>query len=1573
MKAKTKSKLAIISIIIVLLGIMGIISNAVDSVTNTYIQNEYRLALFAQQNPSGFLNLSTGLIGKDFAQAGEAGHQAINETTTALCFGHVTGGNQNGSWKYHVENIIDIDYNSNVTIYKNNGVPVPQTGANRDGALLAYLARESQKGTTGVVNNWNNKAKVTLTAYLGSRVNGIFRNDISAAFGAGLSSYVADSTIESAAGKYAANATEPIVFEDKTTGTPRVNVVGAKTYIGPYKINYTCSLSSIMVNVKGENKSSKYARVSNGQYKEYDITQTPIPVNTEFYIVVDNAIEARDINSIKIVSTAERIRARIMLLMYRNNDFGTGGQYLAVYSTETSPQNNELNLTSPELEIKNSEYQLNFEKIEEEQKQKIDATFRVNYSNGTTETVNTNNGVFSIKHDAVNGEETITLTETAVTDSNKYELLGGPITIKITKKNITTSSGDTISVADKAIVSGNGVEQKTYTFTESEQNNKVVSTLQNIKITITDKIKYKPGSYNLGLNKKDSKNGANLAGAKFEVKVDGVSKGQYTTNSNGILSLDGFIADKETTEVITLTEISAPAHYEKLSKDIVLNVSITADKTNHAYVISKITLNDNNQATCEIYNSDLANHNQTINIIAKNDRKMIKLSGYVWEDEKQAKESKIDGIKNSNEKFINGMQVTLHTEDGSNIIYTNSATLGAKTGMNNKDGYYEFTVPEYDKGYYVEFTYNGQVYQHTKYTPWSSTSSANGITSNATETEKTRNSLNATLEEITPNTQVNSSINSNPDPTFTSNSLYTISAYTGAYGNEKNIKYYSKTSSDINLGITKRETADLAIQKDVYKANLSIKGYTQEYVYNKREGLETDVNGNSYWDISARASDIYYGTNYTRDIKISDYNYSGADSLKATVTYKITIKNQSEGIRTKVTEIVDYYDNEYSYVGAYIGDKNGNRMSDLTASTSSKYSSSTTISNYSKIYLTGMENATLEPAQYMYIYVTFEVRTENGKILLDENDSGKGNIVEIMGYRTYYSSNSAPNEGNGNTYTEYRAGDIAGRVEQDSNPGNTTSDNINTFEDDTDRAPYIKFQLSSTERTINGNVWEDARTQNVNNAMVGDGIRQDGEAKVSGVKVELWEVVNGASQIAKVWNGTSWVDAITTTDGNGQYTFSSYVPGEYYVKFIYGKDGESHSGQDYKSAIYHYEQVNPDFNYDSPDVLGTLVETVENYSDARDVWGNESSEGTRAYVNALYAGETENKKAVELNADIGKVWMQAITGKITVNIEKEPSNTSSDQGRTFIYPNIDFAIQQRAKAQLKLDKEVSNVKVILANGNTLFDASGKGSTNVWWTNKKYHTSGYTGNLMNIPTVRGNTQSIQLTMDEELMHGATIQITYALKVTNIGEADYTGNRFYYTGNAAGASIAKTTVYDIIDYVGSTGSDDSKAKANNLQFNKTINDGWDNVSSADLINNGTVSSSIAAEVAKYKTIIKYSFNTALTPQILGEEGSYVSTSLVLSQVMSSESSTDDFTYNNIAEITKFSNDNARKMEYSIVGNQNPSAQIAEVDSDSAQSVTVLPPFGQTYIYYILGIGIAIIAIAGIIIIKKKVVKK
>ena len=947
--------------------------------------------------------------------------------------------------------------------------------------------------------------------------------------------------------------------------------------------------------------------------------------------------------------------------------------------------------------------------------------------------------------------------------------------------------------------------------------------------------------------------------------------------------------------------------------------------------------------------------------------------------------------------------------------------------------------------------------------------------------------------------------------------------YRGDYNNLK-----------VNQGYVLREIADMAVQKDVLHTTLEMNDkLPQVYEYDKNKDSEA-------FDIEIRMSDYYYGTHYTRELYKEDY-YKALDTnpltqldvddlLKVYVTYKIRLRNQSEVIGTVAQEFVDYYDDEYTLIGSdntveseqkykpYIGDRNGNPIegaATVTTNNTSKYGTSTqkTIDGYLTTYIRTSEEVELQPGVDLYIYITLRVNSVDNLLILDdaEDDRGKANIVEINGYKTYYTEQSiAPNAGSNKTTQEYQDGDIAGLVDTDSIPGNIKTENIdkNTdfddvpesvtssisqndpnydvlvneaksrwlrdtygLEDDTDKAPSIKIILyndPNAERTVSGNVFEDARTEDSGLAHIGNGMLDEGEPGVEGVRVELIDLKqtqeNGGTEVvAKILNADTitWEDAITYTDANGYYSFSGYIPSNYYVKFTYGIGSEDeqifYNGQDFKSTNYHtptseatgdayldgmytvaYDVNNPD----TTDYFYNLAQaeadnTAGNrYSDVRDLMGDINTEGTRLHVNSysnddLDDAEDGNAKvtnalAQTLHDTTPNTYMIAHSGQLNIELEYDRSTTgtsdtgsdnlgSSNYDRSGFYhlDNLDLGLVERPKAQIKMTKQVTNVRVNLANGSTLFDASDT-ATNVMWidhqahgpdTENTYETdNNYTNQMMQTPIVRENSSNkgrIQLTMDEELMHGATIQITYAITAANIGEVDYNNNEFYYYGtNTDFNTIVRTNPMRVIDYVGTqvhepTSADDSSSTRNNLQFIAEQNPDWSVISIDDIFANDYLNASLRDNASLYTTIIQ---STALSKDLLpiiadvnnpdtsitspedidnafendplnalnvvNSTDSVSGVQLVLSQTITSDNDSDDLVYNNIVELVESSNQVGRRMAESVAGNQDPTLEPQEIDADDSQEIIILPPFGQNTIYYILGAVVAVVLIGGIV---------
>lgn len=409
----------------------------------------------------------------------------------------------------------------------------------------------------------------------------------------------------------------------------------------------------------------------------------------------------------------------------------------------------------------------------------------------------------------------------------------------------------------------------------------------------------------------------------------------------------------------------------------------------------------------------------------------------------------------------------------------------------------------------------------------------------------------------------------------------------------------------------------------------------------------------------------------------------------------------------------------------------------------------------------------------------------------------------------------------------------------------------------------------------------------------------------------------------------------------------------------------------------------------------TASDKLNNVSDAKDIESRRnqvvdySDNDVTNYIAEVLASHksdytTMNDRNQLLNDLITNTQMKAETGMMVIELEYDKVGTPGqtvNNTATYKIENVDLGLEERPKAQLVIDKEVTNTKLTLADGSILFDAQASAS-NVLWKDHKAYNVGYNGNLMdenkfgNIENIRTKNASkfglVQLTMDEELMHGATVEVTYRITVSNVGEVDYKDNLFYYTGNkSANAPIVTTKANQVIDYV-----------ANNLQFNADLNSNWRVIEKDDIQSQGLVNAKLKEQLDKFNTIIiTDNLSKDLVPNLYKEKVAKnaedaTSVPLVLTQLITAENDSDDLSYRNLVEIVKTSNLVGRRMEYSVVGNQDPLAKPQELDSDIAEVVRILPPFGNAGIYIIITtIALATLAIltGGIIFIKKKVLKK
>ena len=1232
----------------------------------------------------------------------------------------------------------------------------------------------------------------------------------------------------------------------------------------------------------------------------------------------------------------------------------------------------------------------------------------------------------------------------------------------------------------------------------------------------------------------------------------------------------------------------------------------------------------------------------------------FELGGRVWVDNRAGKENKYDGLFNKEvDTPMSNVKVSLYQVSGLDGNQSGKFIAATTTDDN---GEYLFQNQNAMYQYYVKFTYNGQYYQPTVYnvnrqdSNWDNTSKGldilterdtfnasfreigsapkNTVTTNKPSEMHTREELeksgkidkfgniNGQVDDQGERKSDDEYVNQSMMNAYTCNGTTKKDLYPGfqVFVTEDFLNAKSNTAQilkfvaaqkietlyknpdvmhHINLGLVLREQLDLALRKDVYKATLEINGKTQVYKYNKRENLETDAAGNSYWEIKTRISDGYYSYDYSRELYREDYDYkvnnyqivdnattldnlglSEDSELKVYVTYKFTIRNRSENIAAAVTEVVDYYDADYTYVQdrSYLGDNAGNKIGNVYLKDASRYGveTQTTIAGYKNLYITGDQsysnaaNDTVTSNMFplsdpdsnkdVYFYVTFMVNKDAARnILLDEDAAsgtakgvGKENIAEINGYKSYYGQKAkAPNTGNSQTQQEYKTGDIAGIADCNSTPGNLNPTDVpkdgvikyENFENDTDKAPNIRIILNRDNlRTVEGTVFEDTRNVDEQNARVGDGLK-DNETGINGVRVQLIELRQGkdGKTYEYIWkevlsgntdsttpiiNNSGLVPnyTIDTANADGKYKFTSFAPGNYIVRFIYGSgestvlgttytnynngneeenpvtnlyasqegynkktagsgysasavniglNKNSYNGQDYKSTSYQVGVNNGSGAYTN-NTTGSYQYNFSaadqgQYSDAKDIMNkndnvvniapnadylvncNNARKNVEAYSNGdmtnhlaeilasyesipEYNGTQYTAEEMKnlLNEFMNNTYMVAESGTIDVNFEynrtgneDNVTNTSGtghnniggnnyEMAGHYVLENLDLGLVQRPKAQLKVTKQITNVKLTLANNSTLFDASAR-ATNVLWVDHKAHgqdtdnvystDKNYNNSLMLNPVVRQNSTNkgkVQLTMDEELMHGSTLQITYAITVANVGEVDYNEEQFYYTGKVADTStIVKTDPRVLVDYVGTqvhdyNSNDDNTSTRNNLQFNKAQNPDWNTISSADLLNNGLLNTRLTDNVNKYTDghiITTTAASKGLIPVIADQSNvkdkianafksdplhaletvnstqSVSGVQLILTQMITQDSSSDDRIYNNMTELVTTQNTVGRKMSYSVVGNQDPTMEPREIDADDSQEVVILPPFGNTHLFYVLGGTIALILIAGI----------
>lgn len=867
-----------------------------------------------------------------------------------------------------------------------------------------------------------------------------------------------------------------------------------------------------------------------------------------------------------------------------------------------------------------------------------------------------------------------------------------------------------------------------------------------------------PLTINIGLNKVDDRDEKiPLDHVGFKLKASVYRDGNWVTRYIGN-DLKWSVSNIEQAKIFYTDKdgkLNATISGETTAENSMKAVEATNDKYGYAQNIGKeFTLNKEHEVK-------ITNHQYK-----------VKLSGYVWLDTETGKTTlRDDQYKQEDDndgKGFNGITVYLRDKNGNEIKRTTTSELGLYSEING--GEYQFVDVDLDaiqKGeYYVEFEYCGLRYQSVA----AKLTQNNG--SKAIDTA-TRNVLDSKFTSVdgngTQSLNINGvTVNYNNTANYSSSIKDCSGCNVYARTNEAGFNIYNSFTPGaeeiryVNLGLFKKAQTDYSLMQDLYNVRVSVNGFSHIYRYGsvRYANNGNDVNADSSWNVGVKFqknNGTYKRAIYTADAEYEAPNHKD-NELKVYVTYKIAVNNESTYLG-RINSIVDYADKNFDMIaaGTAIDDKD-NITGNLQYGNKQVYND-----KYSK-YVIDI-NTELTPGQAKFVYVQFQLNRE-AVLKIVNNQEVLNNVAEINSYTTFKDNN---------TQTPVAV------VDKDSVPANITVGKIDTYEDDTDAATSLKLELKNA-RSIVGTVFVDNATVNKDNERLGNGVYDNGEATVAGVKVRLDEIGKDDSS----YDGER-ISKEVTTDENGNFKIEGYIPGNYNLTYTWGN--KTYKVQYYKGTIYDESRDQNDKEWYKKDVNTRKTDALDNI-DTRKTIDAEMRKITRNNA------EDEINKAYEGTSDVIKTTsMDSKTPAMSFSVEYDTTITDGNDDKVeFIVKNVDFGIVERAKQLMDISKRVSAFKITLANGQVLMDAEVTEDGKLKGSHSNLSYMGPTNtNGINVNGI------LRAELDSELIEGATVEVTYAIKVTNVSEKDYDSPNYYLYGNKKGAQLIKNSVTGVIDYL------------------------------------------------------------------------------------------------------------------------------------------------------------------------------
>lgn len=1112
---------------------------------------------------------------------------------------------------------------------------------------------------------------------------------------------------------------------------------------------------------------------------------------------------------------------------------------------------------------------------------------------------------------------------------------------------------------------------------------------------------------NLKITKKDPDSGKHLSGIGFKIKnndgnyiiavdqnkteqkkvIGSIHLGNLKTTSNKENATEFITGENGLIEIYniligiyTVEEVSIGNNIQYEIDDNYIYWE--SDKGNGKGHIAKVIVERQKSNDTTITNTTLTSDKNN-KLTVYNRRKYLDLSGMVWEDIGDGKQTYRNNLYDSKEPLIEGMTVTLF--EGNKV---------ARTTTTDTNGKYLFKNVEIDKlsKYYISFEYNGMSYECVP----KMLDQKNG--SKATEGQE-REKFNNRFAEIKNGEAIGTNGEKTPIEYNKNDKKYesiidlgkedkdgkkpyygvyekyeitsnTYNAYNGYLDKIKTADQIRKEDikeiSNINLGIFLREQPNASLIKDLNNVKVSINGQTHTYNYRERfNNTKAYTEGKELKDLEQQIKfqGKYSEMTYSRPLYASDISYQGSKELTVKAIYEIGLINKSTNLKMKISQIYDYFDSKYELkaIGRTL-DKNGYVNNDESI----KRKEISNQNNYKCVEIS--TNITIEPQKEEKLYIELEVSRDKVVDILDGNTNIKlDNVAEIGKYGTLDST-----------------GKIYAGIDSNSEPGNVKPADEKTYEDDTDKAPGLSLVLQKNARKITGKVFlenietsKDPTTVMTGEERKGNGKYDNDEKGISDVEVKL-VYANNPDEIVKIYDEDSKTltkEARVRTNSSGDFEISGFIPENYEIRYTWGN--KEYKVQEYKGTIIDesiwnkneqnnewYKTTEPRYSdaVDNYEIRNKIDKQTQKITNANIKVINDYVEGSNIIlkdgiedqlITKMDSNTQDFKVNIEYNKDSSNIKDEFETNSDgSLKLDSKGNLITKEEFKNTI-KNIDFGLVERPKQQLNLEKHIKQVKITLSNGVILIDAKvEKGPDG------KYQLVENTPYTVYLPKSNVSEGALKIEVDQELIEGAKLDVIYEITINNVSELDYVSEKYYKFGIGKENPVELTP--SIIDYL----------DENLIISDKETAEKWEKLTleeKKELFENGSLDKDLQKYIEKLKSI-----QTHISKEPL-QAGEKTKVELMASKLLSKN---DDIILSNKTEVIEIDKTGGRPPE-TIPGNFNPSTnEPKEPDGDMSEEIIILPPTGiinNTITYIILGTSMLGILSVGIILIKKFVLKK